>query len=93
MFIFVAFLITFILLGSTQGVRKIQAQSGDSWSEPVNLSQSGSASDPVFVIDSDSTFHAVWSDQFDGNKYVSGDGVEWGQPEVVDLPFKTRISK
>lgn len=72
---------------------KIQAQSSDSWSEPVNLSQSGSASGPALVADSDSTFHAIWSDEFAGNKYASGNGVDWSQPVVGDLPFEMRISR
>jgi hypothetical protein len=89
-FIFIAFPIIFALLGSSQGVMTTQAQS-NTWSEPVNLSQSGSTSSPVLVVDSEGTFHAVWSDEFAGNKYASGNGVDWSQPVVVDLPFTDSV--
>jgi hypothetical protein len=43
------------------------AQSEDNiWITPVNLSQSGSASDPVIVPLPDGTLRVLWWDQFDG---------------------------
>ena len=36
----------------------VQAQTDDNWSEPINISQSGSASIPLMVVDSDGIFHS-----------------------------------
>lgn len=93
MVIYVALLIIFISLGFSLRVKKIQAQSAANWSDPINLSQSGSASEPAIVVNSSSSFHVVWIDEFDGNKYVSGNALEWSQPVVADLPFKDAVPK
>lgn len=80
----VILLITFITMSAA-------AQSADSWSEPENLSQSGSASDPSMVIDSDGVYHILWLDEFAGPIYVTGDGTEWSEPRLVNLPFGDSI--
>jgi hypothetical protein len=79
----------FILLSFIGG--SVTAQSVDSWSEPVNLSQSGSASDPSMVVDLEGNFHVLWIDEFAGPVYVTGKGVEWSQPLPVNLPFGDSI--
>lgn len=66
----------------------VQAQSTNRWSDPVNLSQSGSARDPVIVVDSDGIFHVLWNDEFAGLIYVTGDGIEWSAPAPIVLPSK-----
>ena len=64
------------------------AQTTDAnWTEPVNLSHSGSASAPVIVRDSDGVTYVVWHDEFSGAVFTSGDGSEWSQPEAVEFPF------
>jgi hypothetical protein len=67
-------------------VSHIQAQSEDAWLDPNNLSNSGSASDPVFVLDADGIFHVLWRDEFAGLIYVAGDGTEWDVPSPIVLP-------
>ena len=67
------------------------AQSDDDWSPPVNLSQSGSASDPIMIVDSEGIFHFLWYDEFAGFVYASGDGGDWSVPEAVSLPFEESI--
>jgi len=68
-----------------------QAQTDDNWSEPINLSQSGSASIPLIVVDSDGIFHLLWVDEYSGFIYVTGDGVEWSTPAPVVMPFDDSI--
>ena len=69
----------------------VQAQTDDNWSEPSNLSQSGSASIPLMVVDSDGIFHILWVDEYSGFIYVTGDGVEWSTPAPVVMPFDDSI--
>jgi hypothetical protein len=57
-------LILSLFIGGT--VLSVQAQSVDTWTNPENLSNSGSANNPVFVIDSDGIFHVIWMDEFAG---------------------------
>ena len=87
LFILVACLMGFTFLEFALGVTKIHAQSSESWTEAVNLSQSGSSSNPSMVVDSDGVFHIVWKDEYAGDMYVSGDGVDWGQSAAVNFPF------
>ncbi len=42
---------------------------GDVWTQPLNLSQSGSASTPSIAVQSDDTLHAVWWDEFNFAQY------------------------
>lgn len=69
----------------------VQAQSTNSWSDPVNLSQSGSASDPVVMVDSDGLIHVLWWDEFAGLVYAFGEGTEWSIPTSVVLPAEEAI--
>ena len=66
------------------------AQNSDStWSQPFNLSNSGSSTRPILVVDSSNTFHAIWLAQNDGYFYRnSKDGKSWSTPILVDFPFK-----
>jgi hypothetical protein len=65
-----------------------QAQSGEEeWSSPVNLSNSGSASEPSLLIDSDGIFHVIWKDRFAGYVHTNGDGSQWSGPVPVRFPF------
>jgi hypothetical protein len=65
-----------------------QAQTVQEWNDPINLSMSGSASNPATVVDSTGVVHAIWADQFDGYKYSqSADGLTWSPPAKVKYPF------
>jgi len=71
-------------------VSKGYAQSSRAWSDPINLSNSGGASNPVMVVDESGVMHVLWVDQYEGYKYVqSKDGKEWTSPQVVRFPFDT----
>lgn len=61
------------------------------WSLPTNLSGSGATSDPRMVVDSNGLFHIVWKDDVDGFVYVQGNSLVWNEPEIVELPFGTRV--
>ena len=78
-------LFTGLFFGS---VSQGHAQSPQAWSEPVNLSNSGSALDPLLVIDSVGRMHAIWVDEIEGYKYTeSTDGIVWTTPRTGNFPF------
>ena len=61
------------------------------WTEPINLSHSGSTSNPQLIIDYTGRFYAFWVDQFDG--YVTAnsfDGNNWSNPIAVNFPFSIK---
>jgi hypothetical protein len=62
----------------------------DTWTAPLNLSQSGTASDPNMIVDSNGHFHVIWQEGADGFAYTTGQGTEWQPAVVVELPFGTR---
>jgi len=67
------------------------AQSSQAWSTPVNLSNSGSSSDPFLVVDSRGVIHVTWVDAIDGYKYTeSTDGIIWTTPRMVKFPFSPK---
>ena len=66
------------------------AGDADFWSLPTNLSRSGAATTPQILLDSAGLFHALWLDEIDGFAYTNGDGFEWAEPTVTELPFGTR---
>ena len=58
------------------------------WSEPLNLSSTGSAGRPATLLDRNEILHIFWVDDFDGLLYMrKGDG--WTQPVEVSTPFGT----
>ncbi len=62
------------------------AQSADdAWAEPINLSHSGIALNPSFVIDSDGLGHVVWQDNLANYVYTRFDGKQWSAPAETDL--------
>lgn len=67
------------------------AQSVGQWSDPVNLSYSGSTSSPVMVVDSNGIFRVIWADAFAGTVYTSGDGELWNPRIPVALPFTDSV--
>ncbi|NJM41785.1 MAG: hypothetical protein HC853_14005 [Anaerolineae bacterium] len=48
-----------------------QTAGGGTWLTALNLSNSGSASQPVVALSADGTSHVMWWDSFDGMRYVS----------------------
>ena len=69
-------------------VGTVNAQSVDgNWNLPVNISRSGSATDPHMVVDATGIIHVLWKDDFSGYVYVEGDGTTWSDPLAVTTPF------
>ncbi|MGD8753434.1 MAG: sialidase family protein, partial [Anaerolineales bacterium] len=83
-----------ILLGASLFIHSSSlAQSlTDPWSEPLNLSRSGAASDPTVAVDAEGIVHVFWTDEFDGSMYARREGGEWGDPIQVSVPFEGFIS-
>ncbi len=48
------------------------AQLAQSGGEPVNLSVSGSASQPAIGVAPNGTMHVLWWDEIDGTRYARG---------------------
>jgi len=65
------------------------AQSSQTWSEPINLSNSGASTKPSIVVDGKGIVHVVWIDQFEGYQYTeSADGGKsWTTPKKANFPF------
>lgn len=60
----------------------------DSWTDPANLSNSGSTSEPAIVTDNNGNIHVVWQDAYAGIVYSKFDDDQWSEPVVVDFPFE-----
>lgn len=80
-----------LLLASGMISASVKAQSQVNWSDPSNLSQSGSASEPVMVVDQEGVFHVLWLDEFAGLVHSSGDGFEWSLPTPVTSPSREEV--
>jgi hypothetical protein len=81
----VMLLLVGVLLGYAP---KSLAQTVQEWSNPINLSMSGAATNPIMVVDGNGVIHVTWSDIFDGYKYTqSTDGVTWTPAVTVKFPF------
>jgi hypothetical protein len=78
------------LLAATGALASAQGR-GDTWTPAVNISQSGTASDPVIAVAPDGELHALWWDSLDGEKYAHTTltSTTWTQPvnvpEIVGL--------
>jgi hypothetical protein len=78
-------LITFLAL-IIPGLALAQSATGP-WTDPVNLSKSGSSNDPSIVIDSAGIVHAVWVDDHAGYIYSEREMNQWSPPTPVRFPF------
>jgi hypothetical protein len=68
------------------------AQANDElWEEPINLSQSGAATEPRMVIDANGVIHVVWrEDAVNRFFYSREENGKWREPVSLELPFATR---
>jgi hypothetical protein len=61
---------------------------GTNWDQAVNLSNSGSALDPLILADENNLIHAIWNDTFLGFRYSqSANGGDWTAPVTTTFPF------
>lgn len=73
--------------------RALAQTSAPPWSEPVNLSQSGAASQPVIVTAPDGTLHVLWWDSIAGEQSAHTTGVissSWTSPVAVPAILGSR---
>lgn len=63
----------------------------DDWTEPLNLSHSGGATDPAIVSDSEGVVHVVWQDALANYMYTRLDGDQWSAPEKTNLNLLFRL--
>ncbi len=61
------------------------------WNEPLNLSRSGGASNPVLVVDSNNQQHVIWQDSFDGVMVTNRIDNVWSEPQIGNFPFETTL--
>ena len=82
---FPAILAPVIVLLSVLGAFSIGLAQGTGtrWSSPVNLSRSGSATNPVAFMDSEGLIHLFWTDAFSGLMHAEGDLNTWSEPQAV----------
>jgi hypothetical protein len=59
----------------------------DPWSSPINLSNSGSATNPTMLLDGEGSIHIIWEDEFSEFVYTTGDGTTWSDPVALSTPF------
>ncbi len=79
-----------ILLGLLMSVQFASAQTIEGWDQAVNLSKSGSTSNPILVPNSDSSVLAFWKNSADGYYFSENRNSEWDRPVRGDFPFATR---
>ena len=62
----------------------------EEWGDPLNMSQSGVASEPRVVVDANNVVHVIWrEDALDSYFYSREDVGVWREPVAVELPFGT----
>lgn len=73
----------------------VAQRSGEAWSQPFNLSHSGSATNPLLVVDSGGVTHVIWSDTFvtAGLIYSKNTGSQWSSPVTISFPFRAGVPK
>ncbi len=72
------FVVVILLLGllSVAAVARLVAQANStSWTQPVNVSQSGAASRPAIAVAGDGSLHVVWWDAVEGEQYARTAGI------------------
>ena len=81
---------TLVITGAAP--QRVAAQSPDEpWATPVNLSHSGTATDPAMVIDAGGVVHVVWRDTSANFVYARLEGGEWSTPRLTELHRRFRV--
>jgi hypothetical protein len=69
----------------------IAQESEETWTEPRNLSQTGTAASLRLAVEMDGIVHAVWQDMASNTfVYTRSQGDEWLEPVAAEPPFGTR---
>jgi hypothetical protein len=88
-------MVTLVVCGVSLAAGLAHAQTGDaSWQPPVNISNSGAASQPAIAATADGVLHALWWDSALGTVYgrtTDGKGLTWSTPVSVPSIVGRRI--
>ena len=91
------FLFILLLVGLSFGFLmrtdfRANAQANDElWKEPINLSQSGAATEPRMVVDANGVIHVFWRENAVNRFfYTREERGKWREPVSLELPFATR---
>ena len=91
--ILLAALLILGMVGLSTLVSNVSAQTVDElWSEPVNISNSGAASQPKIIVDAIDRVHLVWEDEFEGINYAIRVDGSWTRPETITFPFEPPLA-
>ncbi len=93
-FRFLIFFLLALILAPVMPVRRAAAQADSLWSKPVNLSKSGSASQPRILVNNEGGLQVFWMDEFDGlttvalpSEFMPGyDPAGWSDPRNAAIP-------
>ena len=85
--IIIVFILGIILAKPATSTRVFAQAEENPWTEPINLSNSGSATNPGIVVDSNGITHVVWQDVFSGYLYSRQEDGYWTEPVIVEFPF------
>jgi hypothetical protein len=82
------------LAASIMGVTdRVGAQAPEeTWTVPINLSNSGGTTAPAIVVDINGATHVVWQDAYRGTIYSGFDGTQWNSPVALFFPFSSPVS-
>lgn len=85
----VAVLALIVILPGGYPAAQVQAQTiyEDVWSDPENLSRSGSTTDPQIIIDDQGTIHVAWRDGFAGLRFTKMGEEGWTKPTTAGSIF------
>jgi hypothetical protein len=61
----------------------------EDWTTPVNLSQSGAATESRIVVDESGQLHILWLDSLDGVTYSRTTDEGWSTAEPITSPFES----
>ena len=87
-FLALCLIIASIFITSLHLSQVVVAQSEqETWTTPVNLSNSGGASAPAMVIDESGVIHVLWLDEFYGTLYTRFQDQYWSDPIAAFFPF------
>jgi len=88
LFIFLA-----VVMSLNTFIHSVLAQETESvWSDHINLSNSGGASNPKMLIDSSGQVHVYWLDVIDGITYAYRNRTgSWSEPVKALVPFEDSI--
>ena len=71
---------------AAMGAQALAQSAGDIWTPAVNVSQSGTASNPVIATAPNGNLHAVWWDNLDGEQYARTNLTSTVWTEPVNVP-------